>query len=83
MLLLKSNEVSQRLLGSSVVSSPIHDQYWDKIPSPLISSFHRLVTSYYPIVSTQLSSIERGFYGLLNTVYILHSNNLPVVFLGH
>ena len=26
-----------------------------------------LVTSYYPIVSTQLSSIERGFYGLLNT----------------
>ena len=44
-----------------------NDQYWDKIPSPLISSLHRLVTSYYPIVSTQLSSIERGFYGLLNT----------------
>ena len=32
-----------------------------------ISSFHRLVANYLPIVSTQLSSIEQELYALLNT----------------
>ena len=38
------------------------------------SSFHLLVTSYFPIVSTQLSSIERELYALLKS-HKLFSNN--------
>ena len=33
----------------------------------ILNDFSGIIISYYPIVSTQLISIERGFYGLLNT----------------
>ena len=56
-----------------------------KIPSVLISSFHCLVTNYFPIVCTQLSSIEQEFYALLTTCMVDYGtcNVIHVLLLRH
>ena len=54
-------------LGLLSVSNYLLVEWFNPGHMGQISSFHRLVANYHPIVSTQLSIIEREFCALLNT----------------